>query len=519
MIHPAFKITLNPGIVLLSFIMLALSVIVTSLVWQKFETQLKQQARETLGTHSLDAGTGSIAVAAFALGVSNMRRRKARTALTCMTLVLLTFTVLAFTSVVQDLKFNEVPAPGIPVYSGIQLRDPNWNPLQQVAYRVLGDEFGKTRQVAPRSWFLGTQPGEQTFLELKRADRDFGAKGAVGLTPQESQVTHASDALTAGRWFQPGDTLAMILPRKIADSLRISDADANQGSARVSFSGQEYTVIGILDEDKFKKITDLDQEPLTPVDFVQMQQLQKQGKSDTSSGFQQYIHLDPDAIFFVPYQTLVDLGGDLRSVAIGYGAADSAVLPDLQNNLMKRFDMNLYEYRRQQHRGPGDDHDSDPDRGAYRPEYDARLGLRARQGDPYVLLNRPLADPHWDALHGRGSGVRNSGRGRRVRARTGRLEDYRHRPAAFGPVAELLVDLGGDVHADYRRRGAALDAVSGKQGRSGGDTGDSALLGGAGPRGRYLEDPSAVRGHRGSGTRRQRLPRRVVPVLRGLFGR
>jgi hypothetical protein len=342
MIHPAFKITLNPGIVLLSFIMLALSVIVTSLVWQKFETQLKQQARETLGTHSLDAGTGSIAVAAFALGVSNMRRRKARTALTCMTLVLLTFTVLAFTSVVQDLKFNEVPAPGIPVYSGIQLRDPNWNPLQQVAYRVLGDEFGKTRQVAPRSWFLGTQPGEQTFLELKRADRDFGAKGAVGLTPQESQVTHASDALTAGRWFQPGDTLAMILPRKIADSLRISDADANQGSARVSFSGQEYTVIGILDEDKFKKITDLDQEPLTPVDFVQMQQLQKQGKSDTSSGFQQYIHLDPDAIFFVPYQTLVDLGGDLRSVAIGYGAADSAVLPDLQNNLMKRFDMNLY---------------------------------------------------------------------------------------------------------------------------------------------------------------------------------
>ena len=341
-IHPAFKITLNPGIVLLSFIMLALSVIVTILVWQKFEQQLKQQAKDTMGTHTLDAGKGSIAVAAFALGVSNMRRRKARTALTCTTLVLLTFTVLAFTSVVQDLRFNEVPAPGVPVYSGIQLRDPNWNPLQQVAYRLLGDEFAKKRLVAPRSWFLGTQPGEQTFLTLKRADRNFGAKGAVGLSPQESQVTHVSDALLAGRWFQPGDTLSMILPKKIADSLRITVADANQGSARVSFSGQDYTVVGIIDEDKFKKINDLDQEPLTPVDFVQMQQLQKQGKSDTSSGFQNYIHLDPDVIFFVPYQTLVDLGGDLRSVAIGYGAADNAVLPDLKNNLMKRFDMNLY---------------------------------------------------------------------------------------------------------------------------------------------------------------------------------
>jgi hypothetical protein len=29
------------------------------------------------------------------------------------------------------------------------MRDPNWNALQQVAYRLLDDEFGKTRLVAP----------------------------------------------------------------------------------------------------------------------------------------------------------------------------------------------------------------------------------------------------------------------------------------------------------------------------------------------------------------------------------
>ncbi len=339
-IHPAFNITLNPGIVLLSFIMLSLSILVTVLVWQKFEQQLKAQARETTGTHSIDAGKGSIAVAAFALGVSNMRRRKARTALTCATLVLLTFTVLAFTSIVQDLRFNQVPAPGNPVYAGILMRDPNWNSLQQVAYRLLDDEFGKTRKVAPRGWFLGTQPGEQTFLTVKRADREFGAKGAVGLSPQEKDVTKITVALASGRWFEASDTLAMILPRKIADSLRISDEDV--GSAKVSFSGQDYTVIGIIDQDKFKTINDLDQETLTPVDFVQMSQLSKQGKTDTSSGFQQYLHLDPDVIFFIPYRTLVSLGGDLRSVAIGYGKNDAAVTSDLKNNLMKRFDMNLY---------------------------------------------------------------------------------------------------------------------------------------------------------------------------------
>ncbi len=339
-IHPAFKITLNPSIVLLAFIMLALSVLVTSLVWGKFEQQLKQQKSETTGKHSADVGTVSVAIAAFALGVANMRRRKARTTLTCITLVLLTFTVLAFTSIVQDLRFNQVPAPGKPVYAGILMRDPNWTSLQQVAYRLLDDEFGKKRLVAPRAWFLGTQPGEQTFLTVRRADRAFDAKGAVGMTPQEADVTKVSGALAAGRWFQPGDTLSIILPRKIADSLRVTDADV--GSARVAFSGQDYTVIGIMDQDKFKTILDLDQEPLTPVDFVQMQQLQRQGKTDSSSGFQQYLHLDPDVIFFIPYKTLINMGGDLRSIAVGYGGDDKAVLSDLQNNLMKRFDMNLY---------------------------------------------------------------------------------------------------------------------------------------------------------------------------------
>jgi len=341
-IHPAFKITLNAGIILLAFIMVALSVLVTVLVWQKFEQQLKQQTKEVTGTHSMDAGRGSIAIAAFALGVANMRRRSTRTALTCATLVLLTFTVLAFTSIVQELRFNQVPAPGKPLYNGILLRDPNWNSLQQVAYRLLDDEFGKTRLVAPRGWFLGTQPGEQTFLTLKRADREFGAKGAVGLSANEAKVTHAADALAAGRWFQPGDTLVMILPRKVADSLRITDDDVRNAAAKVSFSGQDYSVIGILDQDKFKQVMDLDQEPLSPVDFVQMQQLQKQGKTDNSSGFQQYLHLDSDVIFFVPYQTLINLGGDLRSVAVGYGDDEAAVIKELKENLMKRFDMNLY---------------------------------------------------------------------------------------------------------------------------------------------------------------------------------
>ncbi len=92
--------------------MLALSVIVSLLVWGKFEEQLKQFNKSVSGVHKADVGKASIAFAAFALGISNMRRRKERTLLTCLTLVLLTFTVLSFTSIVNTIRYNDVGAPG-----------------------------------------------------------------------------------------------------------------------------------------------------------------------------------------------------------------------------------------------------------------------------------------------------------------------------------------------------------------------------------------------------------------------
>ena len=111
--HPAFKIVgADSLIVMIAFIMLALSLLVISIVTGKFQDQLKQINRSLGGVHKADIGRMSVAAAAFSLGISNMRRRKARTILTCITLILLTFTVLSFTSIVAALRFNKVPCAG-----------------------------------------------------------------------------------------------------------------------------------------------------------------------------------------------------------------------------------------------------------------------------------------------------------------------------------------------------------------------------------------------------------------------
>src|SRR5262249_38601211 len=138
-VHPAFDITMNPIIVLLAFVMLALSSIVIALITGKFEEELKKMNRQVSGVHKADIGRVSVALAAFNLGISNMRRRKARTILTCVTLILLTFTVLSFTSIVQTMRFNQVPAPGVPRYNGLQIRTAMWDQLQEPAYRLLDD--------------------------------------------------------------------------------------------------------------------------------------------------------------------------------------------------------------------------------------------------------------------------------------------------------------------------------------------------------------------------------------------
>lgn len=339
-IHPAFDITINPMIVLIAFIMLALSAIVSIMIWGKFEEEVKKFNKATSGVHKVDVGKASVALAAFSLGISNMRRRKARSVLTCITLILLTFIVLSFTSIVNTIRFNQRPADGTPLYNGILLRSPTWSAEQSPAYTLLNDEYGNTYPVAPRSWFYGTTQGQQTFLTIKRADQSTDVKGVAGYTPQETEITHPQTALMAGRWFKPGDVYDAIIPDQVANNLGISPRDV--GRATILFSGQQYTVIGIVDGKKFANIRDLDDEEITPVDFIAMstQGQNQESQSQAQEGFEQYLHLDPENTLFVPYTTLIDMGGDLRSVAINFNNANT-VQTQLRD-LMPRLDLNLY---------------------------------------------------------------------------------------------------------------------------------------------------------------------------------
>jgi hypothetical protein len=345
-IHPAFEITSNPWIVPLAFIMVALSVLVIVLVTMKFEAQLKALQMKMSGVHRADIGRMSVAAAAFSLGISNMRKRRARTVFTCLTLVLLTFTVLSFTSVKTATRYNERRAKGVPSYQGLLVRNAMWQPLEESAYRILNDEFGRDRAVAPRAWFFTSKTEEQSFIQVSTdaSDATYDARAVTGLSPAEPKVTHIDQALVAGRWFKPGDVHAAIIPTRIAEEFHISPADV--GKVKIFLGGVPYDLIGIVSASQAKRKIDLDQEPLTPVDWIQMQRMARQGggqqaqQQGQKSGFQEYLHLSPDQTVFVPFDTAINLGAEVESVAVSFIAREE--VDRTLKALMPRLGFNLY---------------------------------------------------------------------------------------------------------------------------------------------------------------------------------
>jgi hypothetical protein len=293
-IHPAFKITFTPVIILLAFVVLALTGIVISIIVQKFEEELDKMKRETSKVYKADVGRLSASAAAFSLGVNNMRKRRGRTILTCATLVILTFTVISFTSVRTFMRPNRTHLPSVqPKYTGFLIRDQYWRPLEEPVLTSIMNDLQKTtittkegreiqvsNAIAPRAWYQSSGLGEQSFIKLVREmpltdeKKEYTVNMLVGMSANEPKATGIGKYLRYGRWFAPDETYVCVLPNGVANSLGIEEADV--GTAKVKVYGADFTVVGVLGIG-FKDLKDNDGEELTPVDYQIMQQQRARG--------------------------------------------------------------------------------------------------------------------------------------------------------------------------------------------------------------------------------------------------
>jgi hypothetical protein len=103
-IHPAFVVAQAPEAMFVAFVMGALALCVIKILHGRFEGEMQLLFRTYTGMDTAGIGYSTVGQQAMLIGVNNMKRRRVRTALTTATIVLVTFTMLAFTSVSRTLS-------------------------------------------------------------------------------------------------------------------------------------------------------------------------------------------------------------------------------------------------------------------------------------------------------------------------------------------------------------------------------------------------------------------------------
>jgi len=357
-VHPAFQVTNAPLIVLLAFVMITLTFLVTWIIVSKFDERMRILRQQMTGLRETDMGRFAASSAAFSLGVANMRRRRTRSTLTCVTLILLTFTLMSFTSVVTSTRYNRVGMKDRGQYYGLLIRDRQWNPIALPALRFVRDEYAKRSgadtpnepaapgeerpayAVAPRAWYLSEMVGNVSHVAVSLGGQRVDAKSLVGLTADEDRITGPSQALTAGRWFRNDETEPVcILPEHYAELLGTEPDDV--GNVTVSIVGSTCRVIGVFDPALFQQVVDIDGEPLTPVDYAVMAQKQRDGNAKTTDEvLDEYVHYNAGEVVLVPYEFAMDAGATLRSISVLIGDPDQ--VEKEVDSLVKRVEFNMY---------------------------------------------------------------------------------------------------------------------------------------------------------------------------------
>ncbi|GAB4340359.1 MAG: hypothetical protein Kow0089_13930 [Desulfobulbaceae bacterium] len=346
-VHPAFELAYSPTVVILAFFIIGLSFLVTMIIFIRFEDEMILLQRRATHKRPAEISRWKAFTAAFFLGVSNLRRRRIRTALTCLTLVILTFTIMSFTSVKSLRRQSRLQfAPTAP-YQGLLLKNIGWNDLPPDSLPVFRSLFHGNTLVAPRVWLEADERTRPLCVEVCPLDeKPIIIQGFTGLSPDEPAITGLDAILESGRWFRPDERLAVLIPSRIARLIGYDPADPNRSF--LTLWGLRLAITGVFSEAKLEQRRDLDNEILTPATFpsetvMEISEVEKEALEsgeDVRSFQGNYRHIRPEQVLIMPAATLLELGGRLKAVALktGDGAQGSGRVEELAD----RFGLSIF---------------------------------------------------------------------------------------------------------------------------------------------------------------------------------
>jgi ABC-type lipoprotein release transport system permease subunit len=365
--HPAFKISSSPLIIILAFAIIFMSLVVIGVVYSKFDVELKRIRSGRGSAEGVTVARASVLMSAVMLGIANMRKRKFRTALTSITIVLITFAVLCFTSASRYLDTSTL-GTGVPTsYSGVMVRQRGFRPMtQQMLMNLRGalvELFHNAKRtdeplVVERYWNVNPfDPLDQIHIHGEH-QAEVALPAMLGLSPGESQLSGLSKVI-------PAEKLSELERNPNATVIYLSSVIAKQLGAvegqAVDLGGIPLTVAGIFDADAFdQKVNMLSGESLAPLKYVK-DALDASGKRlgdsgaddlnlDTASGGQElsnsYEHLSASQFAIIPAWVSKMLP-NCRLASIGVKVAGNVedgdpLVKTIASDLTRRFSVALY---------------------------------------------------------------------------------------------------------------------------------------------------------------------------------
>ncbi|MEI6219361.1 MAG: ABC transporter permease, partial [bacterium] len=311
--HPAFAIAGTPMILFLGFAVMGLSTFVIVILMRRFDAELKAMQGIAGSVHTADVSRISTLMAAMHMGVSTLRRRPLRTALTATTITLLTLTILCFASFGTQRGLVRLLRGPSPEYTGVWLHDLGWGALSQGLADVIEGRWSRGGFVCRRMWVCSSG----TILSRQDGSNELLLRGVVGFEQKELSMRQDLAAVLGTNL-----TDTILLTKQTAQRLGIEPGET------AMVNGLPLRVGRLPDAVALSNLRDMDGGSVLPVDLA----LGAGGKVDVSENSKDptsimqvnWTPLPADSVAVVSAETASKLRAILCGIAIYTPDTDSA---------------------------------------------------------------------------------------------------------------------------------------------------------------------------------------------------
>ncbi|MEM3040563.1 MAG: M28 family peptidase [Nitrososphaerota archaeon] len=295
--HPGFTIAGNVYVSIYGIVVLVFISMVWALLFGYSLGSFRRLREKLIGKHFLQVSRVTSMMTGMGIGLQYMKKRRLRASLTLTTLVIVSASMVMFTSVTNITFVKPATETRDVAYPGIFVKEFEWNPLNPRFVDYVSAKVGEDN-VFPRAWLYARMPVKYFGFLVIGPNGTARVQGAYGLTPQEGAYVGWTNYLKEGLWFEKEDYDWCILSESLAAELGAKVGDT------IMVMGARLRVRGIL-YDGARNVNRLD---------GYMSSLK-----DPEGLPGQNTFIAPRNIIYVPYSWAVGHGGKLHEVIIAGG--------------------------------------------------------------------------------------------------------------------------------------------------------------------------------------------------------